>query len=132
MDESKLSSVPLFQSLSKRERKEVARLADEVDLREGKHLVDEGDFAYEFFVIENGSAEVVKDGAHVADLGAGDFLGEMGAISHAQRGASVIATSPVTAIVMTAQDLRHIARDLPDVGRKIEAAIEERTRATAS
>ena len=126
MDESRLGSVPLFQSLSKRERKEVAKLADEVDVGAGRHLVDEGAWPYEFFVIENGTAEVVKDGEHVADLQAGDFLGEMGALGRTPRSATVVATTPLTAIVMTAQDLRHIARDCPEIGEKLQSAIQQR------
>ncbi len=132
MDETRLSDVPLFSALSKRERREVARLADEVDIDAGRHLVDRGEFPYEFFVIENGTAEVLRDGEHVADLHAGDFLGEIGAVKHAQRGASVVATSPMTAIVMTARDLRHIARDMPKVSEKIQSAIEERQGARPS
>jgi CRP-like cAMP-binding protein len=78
MTEKELKAIPLFASLSKSERQRVAS-SDEVDLGEGKVLVKEGEFAYEFFVIETGRAEVVRSGQHVADLNPGDFLGEMGA-----------------------------------------------------
>ena len=128
MDENRLSALPLFASLSKHERRELASCADEVDIREGKHLVDEGAFAYEFFVIEDGEAEVVRGGEHVADLGPGDFLGEIGAHTRGVRNASVIAKSPLTAIVMTARDFRNMERKMPSVAEQIQSAIEERTR----
>jgi CRP/FNR family cyclic AMP-dependent transcriptional regulator len=126
MKESRLAAVPLFASLSRPERRTVARLADEVDLPQGTALVREGRFAHEFFVLETGTAEVVRGDQHVADLGPGDFLGEMGIIADARRNASVVATSPVTAIVMTAAALRHVARELPAVGERLQAAVEER------
>jgi CRP/FNR family transcriptional regulator, cyclic AMP receptor protein len=129
MNESRLSTVPLFASLSKKERRRVAAAADEVDVQPGRHLVDQGDWAYEFFAIEEGTAEVLKDGEHVADLHAGDFLGEMGVLGKHERTASVVATSPLTAIVLTAHDLRSIARDMPQVGQALEHACEERARA---
>ena len=128
MDDSRLTAVPLFASLSKRERRRVAAVADEVEVSEGRHLVDQGEWAYEFFAIEDGTAKVVRDGEHVADLGAGDFLGEAGVIGKVQRNASVIATSPLTAIVLTAHDLRAIARDMPAVAERLREAIDERGR----
>ena len=88
MDETRLKSLPLFASLSKRELQQVARSCDEVDVPEGKSLMTQGESAYEFFVIADGTAEVSADGRHVADLGPGDFLGEMGAMAHAKRSGS--------------------------------------------
>ena len=52
----------------------------EVSVGEGKHLVDEGDYAYAFMAIEEGSAEVMRDGGVLAELGPGDFFGEQGLI----------------------------------------------------
>jgi CRP-like cAMP-binding protein len=75
MDESELRSIPLFQSLTSEERRAIAPHADEIDVPEGTELVRQGEFAYEFFVIEEGTAEVNRDGEHVAELGPGDFLG---------------------------------------------------------
>lgn len=76
MEESQLRSVPLFQSLSSEERRAVAQHADQIEVPEGTELVRQGEFAYEFFVIEEGTAEVTRDDERVAELGPGDFLGE--------------------------------------------------------
>jgi cAMP-dependent protein kinase regulator len=129
MDESSLRSIPLFQSLPDAARRTVAQHADEIDVPEGKELARQGDFAYEFFVIEDGAAEVLRDGQHVADLGPGDFLGEMGIIEKAVRNATVVTTAPSRVIVMTEQDFRSMARSNPDVAGTIEAAVEERCKA---
>jgi CRP-like cAMP-binding protein len=126
MDESSLRSVPLFNALSSDERRTVAQHADEMQVPEGTELVRQGDFAYEFFVLEDGTAEVVRDGERVAELGPGDFLGEMGIVSKAVRNATVVTTSPATAIVMTEQALRSIRTLNPMVADRIEAAVEER------
>jgi CRP-like cAMP-binding protein len=126
MDESSLRSVPLFNALSSDERRTVAQHADEMQVPEGTELVRQGDFAYEFFVLEDGTAEVVRDGERVAELGPGDFLGEMGIVSKAVRNATVVTTSPATAIVMTEQALRSIRTLNPVVADRIEAAVEER------
>ena len=128
MDERHLSNVPLFATLSRSELQRIAQLADEVDVKPGKELVHEGAFAYEFFAIEDGTAEVTAGGEHVADLGPGDFFGEMGALSNDPRMATVTATSDLTAVVMSAKDFRRLSAEMPAIGRRIEQAIEERTR----
>ncbi|HKF79193.1 MAG TPA: cyclic nucleotide-binding domain-containing protein [Thermoleophilaceae bacterium] len=131
MDEARVKDLDLFSSLSRKERKELARHADELDFPEGKELVREGEFAYEFFVIESGRAEVVRGDEHVADLGPGDFLGEMGIVARATRNASVIARSPMTVMVMTEQAFRTMERSIPSVASRIREAVEERSRALA-
>ena len=126
MDEHELKSVPLFTSLDRDELRRVAQVADRIDVGEGKELLHEGSFAYEFMVIENGSAEVIRDGKHIAELGPGDFLGEIAALEQGRRNASVIARSPMSLVVMTARDLRQLADAIPRLGETVRAAASER------
>jgi CRP/FNR family transcriptional regulator, cyclic AMP receptor protein len=126
MDPARLKSIPLFAELSDRERAQVARWTDEVDVAEGKHLVEEGQFAYEFFVIEEGTADVRHGEETVASLGPGDFFGEIALLEHIRRTASVVAASPMRAIVMFARDFRAMEAELPGVAARIRQAIEER------
>jgi CRP/FNR family transcriptional regulator, cyclic AMP receptor protein len=131
MDERRLNRIPLFACLSRRGRRRVAEIADEVDVPAGKALIPQGRFAYEFFVIEEGTAEVSRDGQPIAELGPGDFFGEMAIMSGGVRNADVVAKTPLTAVVMTAGDFRHMAQDMPAVAKVVEAAVEERAAALA-
>ena len=126
MDPARLRSVPLFTGLDQRELEAVGRCADEVDVPEGKHLVEEGDFGYEFFAIEDGRAEVRHGDDAIAELGPGDFFGERALSGDARRNASVVAVSPLTAIVMTRQAFRQMRTELPVVCERIEAAVRDR------
>jgi CRP/FNR family transcriptional regulator, cyclic AMP receptor protein len=126
MDATRLKSIPLFAELSEREREQVARWADELDVLEGKHLVDEGRFAHEFFVIEEGTAEVRHGDEKLTVLGPGDFFGEIALVEHQRRTASVIATSPMRTIVMFGRDFRQMEAEMPSVAARIRQAIEER------
>jgi CRP-like cAMP-binding protein len=128
MDEARLQAIPLFAGLGKKERRSVAQQADEVDVEAGRYLVREGEFAYEFFAIEEGTADVRRGEQYLAELGPGDFFGEMGLIGNVTRNASVIATSPLTVMVLTGSAFRHIERELPAVSKQIRKAIEERCR----
>jgi CRP/FNR family cyclic AMP-dependent transcriptional regulator len=126
MDPARLKSIPLFAELSDREREQVARWADELQVSEGKHLVDEGRFAHEFFVIEEGTAEVRHGEKKLTDLGPGDFFGEIALVEHQRRTASVIATSPMRIIVMFGRDFSQMESEMPSVAARIRQAVEER------
>ena len=69
MDQRDVAAIPLFAGLSKDDQKVVAQYADEVDVSAGTKLAQEGRFAYEFFAIKDGTAEVTKEGQRIADLG---------------------------------------------------------------
>jgi CRP-like cAMP-binding protein len=128
MDEARLSALPLFQGLNRKERRALAPRADEVELEEGRVIVREGEWPYEFFAIEEGTAEVRRGDQLLAELGPGDFFGEMALVGDTRRNATVVATSSLKVVVMTAQAFRQTARELPEVAEKLQAAIEERGR----
>jgi CRP-like cAMP-binding protein len=122
----KLKSIPLFAGLSDRERADVARFADEVTVTAGKTLASEGEFAYEFFVIQQGTAEVSKDGRVLAQLGPDDFFGEIGLVEAERRTATVVAKSPMELIVIFGPNFRRLERELPEIAAQIRKAIRER------
>lgn len=118
--------VPLFAQCSKRELAQIAGIADEIDLREGKELIREGERGREFFVLLEGSAEVTKDGRRINTLGAGDFFGEIALVSNSPRTATVTATSPVHTLVITDRSFRRLLDDIPEIQRKVLLALAER------
>jgi CRP-like cAMP-binding protein len=128
MDADRLKSIPLFAGLNRKERRALGPRADEVELAEGREIVREGEWPYEFFAIEQGTAEVRRGDQLLGELGPGDFFGEMAFVGDTRRNATVVATSPVKVIVMTGPAFRQTARELPDVASKIRAAVEERGR----
>lgn len=126
MLEAQLKQVPFFSNLSKKELGTVALEVDEVDVGPGKELAREGEFGHEFFVIVDGSAEVLRDGARIAELGPGDFFGEMALLEEERRGATVKAASPMRVLVMTRQSFRSLDSSMPQVHHAVAAAIMAR------
>ena len=126
MDANRLRDVPLFRELSTHDLDRIASWADEVELPEGTHLLDEGRFPHEFFVILDGNVDVVHDDTQVATLGRGDFLGEIAIIEGLRRTATVVAVTPVRAAVMHERDFREMCGELPVVEERIRGAIRER------
>ena len=125
MDPAKLKELKIFSSLNKKELAELGRLTDEVDVEAGTRLADQGTLAYEFFIIENGTADVTRDGDAVAELGPGDFFGASGLVKSARRAASVVAATPMRLIVLDGREFRTMMTDIPEVGEKISLAVEE-------
>jgi CRP-like cAMP-binding protein len=121
-----IRKVPLFARCSRAELKEIAVLADEIDLREGKEMTRQGAPGREFFVLLEGSADVTKDERKVNTLGPGDFFGEIALVSHEPRTATVTATSPVRALVITERSFRRLLDDAPRVQHKVMEAMAER------
>ncbi|MCH8064341.1 MAG: cyclic nucleotide-binding domain-containing protein [Chloroflexi bacterium] len=95
-----LQKVPIFQGLSARHLRLIAREAEEFQGPAGKMLARQGDMGREFILILDGSARVEIDGKQIARLGPGDFFGEMSVIDGKLRSASVIADTRLVYLVI--------------------------------
>jgi CRP-like cAMP-binding protein len=127
-DAGDLARIPLFASLSASELAELASRFSLKTAEAGSHLIGEGAPGYTFFVLADGTAVVTSQGAALAELGPGDFFGEIAILAGGRRTASVTATSHVTLLVMSAGDFRR----LQEVHPRIAAQIEETMRARMS
>ena len=121
-----LKAVPLFAGCSKSELGQLAKTADEIDLRQGTVLTREGRPGREFFVLIDGTAEVTRKGKKIADLGPGDWLGEIALITDSPRTATVTATSPVDVLVITDRRFRSVVETMPSIALKVLACVGER------
>ncbi len=122
-----ISKVPLFSQCSKGELQEIAAIADEIDIAEGKELTTEGSPGREFFVIIEGTASVAQDGDQINDLGPGDFFGEVALVKDTPRTATVTATSPVRALVVTRQNFKRLIEHQPEIERTVLKALVDRS-----
>jgi len=126
MDAKQLEGIGFFSGLSKKELEKLAQWTDEVSVSEGHALATEGQFAHEFFVIEEGSAEVMQNGERIAELGPGEFFGEIGLLETERRTASVVAKTPMQLIVMFQTQFKQMEREMPAVAGRIRSAIRAR------
>jgi CRP/FNR family transcriptional regulator, cyclic AMP receptor protein len=126
-----ISRIPLFARCSKRELVKIASRADQVDVPDEEVLTQEGKPGREFFVLVEGSAEVLQGSRRVATLGRGDFLGEIALLTNAPRTATVRTTTPVSVLVMTSREFSTLLHRFPDIERKILRAVADRLAPTA-
>jgi CRP-like cAMP-binding protein len=121
-----LKGVPLFAGCSKDELRQLASIADEIDLREGSALTREGQPGREFFVLIEGTVDVKQGSENVAQLGAGDWFGEIALLTKAPRTATVTATSPVRVLVVTDRAFRQVLETTPSIAVKMLERVGER------
>jgi CRP-like cAMP-binding protein len=121
-----IKGVPLFEECSRKELDEIAGIADEIDLREGKELTSEGRPGREFFVLIEGSADVKKGSRRINQMGPGDFFGEISLVTRRPRTATVVATSPVRALVVTDRSFRALLEHQPEIQGKVMSALAAR------
>ena len=122
MDPNRLKEIPIFSHLSNEEAKRLAAFATETSLADGQILMKQGDYSTELIAIEEGTADVVKDGTRIASLKQGDLIGEMGLIERRPRNADVIATSPMRVVKLTHWEIRRMSDETLNRIKEIVAA----------
>jgi CRP/FNR family transcriptional regulator, cyclic AMP receptor protein len=126
MDISQLKAIPLFRDVPDDALLKVATFAELESHPEGAAVVAEGGYANDFYAIEDGTAEVERDGERLAELGPGDVFGEQALLDGEQRSATVRATSPLRVIKISHWELDKMRRDMPEVVGELRKQVDAR------
>ena len=121
-----LAAVPLFETLSVADREEVASWCTDKTVEAGSRLIGEGAPGYSFFILTEGAAVVTRGATPVAELGPGDFFGEIAILGGGRRSASVTTTSRATLLVMFASEFRRLQEAHPAIAARVEEAMRQR------
>ena len=119
----------MFSALSGEDLAMLAAWLTVEEVSEGRLLTPEGASGYQFYVIEEGTAEARRDHEPIGALGPGDFFGEMAIMGNGRRIADVVATSPMTLLAMFGTSFRELEANLPDVAARIRETMQARLQA---
>jgi cAMP-dependent protein kinase regulator len=130
-----LQSSTLFSSF---ERETLVEIIASTELRsygEGDIIVTEGEDGSSLFLIVGGTVKVftrTDDGKNIAlaELGPGDFFGEVSLLTGRPRTATITARTEVTAIELDRASIDRIAHDHPEVRQVLEDFYERRAKET--
>ncbi len=127
-----LRSVPLFSSLSKSQIRTMATTAKERSYRDGDTIVKQGEKGIGFYLILGGRARVEKAGQKLADLGPGQFFGEMALLDELPRTADVKAQGAVKCLVLSPWEFWAAVGNEPEVLRTLLKETVRRLRSGAA
>jgi CRP-like cAMP-binding protein len=118
-----IADMELFAGCTKAELRKIRSLTTYVQVPADQVLMREGSSAHEFIIIDSGTARVSRetdDGvATVAEVGSGEFLGEMALLTGTPRTATATATTDLGLLVSSASEFRSILRIAPSVADKV-------------
>ena len=123
-----LAQVPLFSTCSRKDLQKLGKASDEIEVKAGKVLVEEGRPGHEFFLIEDGTAEVRRNNRKVATLARGQFFGELSLLDRGPRSATVIANTDMTLVVLGQREFLGVIDEVPAMAHKLLAALAGRLR----
>ena len=97
-------------------------------------IFKEGDASQAAYLIVSGNVRIVKgygtaDANELAVVGAGEYIGEMGAIDNVPRSASAVAQGPVVCAPVTPDEFMDLLRRNPDEAIDLLKILFERLRA---
>jgi CRP-like cAMP-binding protein len=130
MNES-LKQIPLFAGLSEADFSTLGQ-STRLEVYDAGHIIlREGRVGAAFYVIVSGKVEVIKEmtsaaAAVVGTLGAGDFFGEIAAMKHVTRSASVVAVEKTQCLVIRRLDLDSYIERYPAILAKVDSALTSR------
>jgi CRP-like cAMP-binding protein len=110
------------------QRRGLARLAATIEVPAGLQVLRQGASPDAFFVIRRGRARVERDARHVADLGPGDFFGELALLAGGERTASVVASTDMRIHVVSRGEFLRAMQRLPTLARRVREVASTRMR----
>ena len=126
-----LRGVALFHGVGDDGLAAVAAKASEVAFEAGRTIVRQGEVGTGFFLIAAGRARVVRDGRTLADLGPGQFFGELSLLDQQPRMAQVVAEEPTVCLALASWDFEAILASQPGVALAILRGVARRLRAVS-
>lgn len=123
-----LGSVGLFEGLSKKELSQIHRQAREGEFMPDEVIVNEGEPGVGFHLIISGRAKVLAGKKNIANLGPGDFFGELSLIDRGPRTATVVAQTKLKTLSLVSWEFMPLLDRNPAMARKILIEVTHRLR----
>jgi CRP-like cAMP-binding protein len=124
-----LAQLSLFADLSRPQLEALVHSVDEEVFAEGQRVLRQGLSGNNFYVILEGQAAIRIDGEEPWTLGAGDFFGEVSALTGEPPTADVVATTMLRCIVVPAPEVEQLLLQHPRLLLRLFKAQVRRLRA---
>ncbi len=125
-----LKNTPIFANTSEKSLESLIKSAIIKTVAPGDKLVTEGQGGAGFYLILDGKATVVKDGDKLAELGKGNFFGELSVIDGQPRTADVVAVDETRCLIVSQWAMKSVIANHPEVSLSMLHELVRRLRAT--
>ncbi len=123
-----LARVPLFATCSTKDLQKIAKASDEIAVKAGTTLVDQGQQGREAFIVVDGTASVKRNGRKITTVGAGAVIGELSLLDRGPRTATVTADTDMTVLVIDQRNFAGVIDQVPALAHKLLATLAGRIR----
>ena len=125
-----LSAVPLFAGITSESMVRLAEVAGELEVPAGSFIVRQGQVGTGLYVILSGSVRVLRGAEELAQLGPGDFFGELSVIDQRPRIASVQSETDGRCLALASWDLLALLERDAQLALNMIAGLVARLRAS--
>jgi CRP/FNR family transcriptional regulator, cyclic AMP receptor protein len=123
-----LSQTRLFAGIDAEGLARIAARMTELEVPADRVIARQGEIGTGFFVIVSGMVRVIRDGETLAELGPGDFFGELSVLDGKPRNAQVVSTEPTTCLALATWEFEAVVREQPSVALAILRELAGRLR----
>jgi CRP-like cAMP-binding protein len=121
-----LSESALADAIPARELRVLQSIGTAVPIAAGRTAMVENAVGRECMVVVDGSFVVERNGEWVADLGPGDFMGEIALLTAQPRNATVTATSDSIVYAYSRREFTSLLRECPAISARVLEGVDER------
>ncbi len=126
----RIRALPYFADADHKAMNHLVTATDEADIEAGYTLIAQGHNHAEGFIVERGQAEVIIDGAVVAEITEGQMIGELSMFDRQPASATVRAKTDMRLLVLPYNRVDQILDDNPAMVRAVATGLAARLRAT--
>jgi Pyruvate phosphate dikinase, AMP/ATP-binding domain/Cyclic nucleotide-binding domain len=123
-----LQRADLFSGMDRRQAEQIARLLKQRHFAKGTTVIMEGTGGAAFFIIDAGHATVSSKGVTLANLGPGDYFGEVALIDGGPRSATVTAATDLVCYGLTFWEFRPLVERNGTIAWKLLQALAKQLR----
>ncbi len=122
-----LRKVGLFRTLASYELLPIAEACEELRLRAGQHLFQEGDQSTHLYVVQSGTVKILHTrGSILSEVHSGGVFGEVSVLGATLRGATAQAATHSVCLALDAAKFYSLLRGYPDISVMVIEALASR------
>ncbi|MFT7647881.1 MAG: CRP-like cAMP-binding protein [Candidatus Poriferisodalaceae bacterium] len=125
-----LKATTIFSSCTKDQLELIGRVTEQAQLSAGTTIVKEDSLPHQMVILISGKAVVTTGDTQLAELGAGDVIGELAMVDDARASATVTLTEDSEVWLIARAGFKPVWEENPEISKALLTAVVGRLRST--